>query len=167
VQHGKMAGCGSAMERRETSGINTEDTEGTEGTEAREYAGQDYCSVEWDGDVRWERYCLISFGNWASREDFRYEMAEGAQGEEVWRRRAVRTIRTLRPLARRLRRLQRDRCTASVLQDVVAQGLRRLGQCRGGGNSIHLSYEIVALTPTCAAEMGYELSATKKRRSHT
>src|SRR5690242_6618812 len=24
----------------------------------RECAGQDYCAVEWDGDLRWEGYCL-------------------------------------------------------------------------------------------------------------
>ena len=37
------------------------------------------------------------------------------------------------------------------------QGLRRLGHPEAAEQSIHLSYEIVALTPRCAAEMGYEL----------
>jgi arginyl-tRNA synthetase len=41
---------------------------------------------------------------------------------------------------------------------VVAAGLRGLGHAEEADNSIHLAYEIVALTPRCAAEMGYELS---------
>ena len=46
----------------------------------------------------------------------------------------------------------------AYLQDVVAAGLRGLGHAEEADNSIHLAYEIVALTPRCAAEMGYELS---------
>jgi arginyl-tRNA synthetase len=52
----------------------------------------------------------------------------------------------------------------AYLQDVVAQGVRALGYSKEADNSIHFAYEIVALTPRCAAELGYELSAedTKK-----
>jgi arginyl-tRNA synthetase len=46
----------------------------------------------------------------------------------------------------------------AYLQDVVAEGLRALGHSREAQNSIHFDYQIVALTPRCAAEMGYELS---------
>jgi arginyl-tRNA synthetase len=46
----------------------------------------------------------------------------------------------------------------AYLQDVVAQGLRALGHAKEAENSIHFAYEIVALTPRCAAELGYELS---------
>jgi arginyl-tRNA synthetase len=46
----------------------------------------------------------------------------------------------------------------SYLQDVVAQGLRGLGHTQAAENSIHFSYEIVALTPRCARELGYELT---------
>src|SRR5712671_5574525 len=46
----------------------------------------------------------------------------------------------------------------SYLQRVVAAGLRALGHGKEAERSIHLSYEIVALTPRCAAEMGYELT---------
>jgi arginyl-tRNA synthetase len=46
----------------------------------------------------------------------------------------------------------------AYLQQVVAAGLRGLGHGKEADNSIHLSYEVVALTPRCAAEMGYELS---------
>ncbi len=44
----------------------------------------------------------------------------------------------------------------AYLQQVVAAGLRALGHAVEADHSIHLSYEIVALTPGCAAEMGYE-----------
>lgn len=46
----------------------------------------------------------------------------------------------------------------AYLQDVVAQGVRALGYAKEADNSIHFDYEIVALTPRCAAEMGYEIT---------
>ncbi len=46
----------------------------------------------------------------------------------------------------------------AYLQDVVAEGVRALGHPTEAENSIHFAYEIVALTPRCAAELGYELS---------
>jgi arginyl-tRNA synthetase len=54
----------------------------------------------------------------------------------------------------------------SYLQDVVAQGLRGLGHAREAANSIHFSYEIVALTPRCAAELGYELNAEDAKKPY-
>jgi arginyl-tRNA synthetase len=54
----------------------------------------------------------------------------------------------------------------AYLQDVVAEGLRALGHAREAENSIHFDYEIVALTPRCAAEMGYELSAEDAKRPY-
>jgi arginyl-tRNA synthetase len=54
----------------------------------------------------------------------------------------------------------------AYLQDVVAEGLRRLGHARQAEQSIHFSYEIVALTPRCAAEMGYELTAEEAKRPY-
>jgi arginyl-tRNA synthetase len=54
----------------------------------------------------------------------------------------------------------------AYLQEVVAEGLRALGHAREAENSIHFDYEIVALTPRCAAEMGYELSAEDAKRPY-
>ena len=54
----------------------------------------------------------------------------------------------------------------AYLQDVVAQGLRGLGHARSAANSIHFSYEIVALTPRCAAELGYELNAEDAKKPY-
>jgi arginyl-tRNA synthetase len=54
----------------------------------------------------------------------------------------------------------------AYLQEVVAEGLRALGHAKEAGNSIHFDYEIVALTPRCAAEMGYELSPEDAKRPY-
>ena len=54
----------------------------------------------------------------------------------------------------------------SYLQKVVAEGLRALGHAKEAENSIHFDYEIVALTPRCAAEMGYALSAEDSQRPY-
>jgi arginyl-tRNA synthetase len=54
----------------------------------------------------------------------------------------------------------------AYLQEVVSEGLRRLGHAKAASNSIHFSYEIVALTPRCAAEMGYELSVEEAKKPY-
>jgi len=54
----------------------------------------------------------------------------------------------------------------AYLQDVVAEGLRRLGHENEAKNSVHFAYEIVALTPRCAAEMGYELTPDEAKKPY-
>jgi len=54
----------------------------------------------------------------------------------------------------------------AYLQKVVAMGLQALGHGKAAEQSIHLSYEIVALTPRCAAEMGYELSPEEAKKPY-
>ncbi len=54
----------------------------------------------------------------------------------------------------------------AYLQDVVAEGVRALGHTKQAENSIHFAYEIVALTPRCAAELGYELSPEDAKRPY-
>jgi arginyl-tRNA synthetase len=54
----------------------------------------------------------------------------------------------------------------AYLQDVVAAGLRALGHPEEANHSIHLAYEIVALTMRCAHEMGYELSAEEAKKPY-
>jgi len=52
----------------------------------------------------------------------------------------------------------------SYLQKVVSKGLQALGFDDASRNSIHFSYEMVALTPRCARDLGYELSAEDEKR---
>lgn len=54
----------------------------------------------------------------------------------------------------------------SYLQEIVAAGLRALGFEQEAGNSIHFAYEMVALTPSCAVELGFELDAEERRRPY-
>jgi arginyl-tRNA synthetase len=54
----------------------------------------------------------------------------------------------------------------SYLQDVVVAGLRALGFEREAEKSIHFSYEMVALSPRCCAELGIELSEEDARRPY-
>jgi arginyl-tRNA synthetase len=54
----------------------------------------------------------------------------------------------------------------AYLQDVVSEGLRALGHHKEADHSIHFAYEIVALTPRCAAEMGYELSPEETKKPY-
>jgi len=45
----------------------------------------------------------------------------------------------------------------SYLQNVVAAGLRALGYAQQANDSVHFAYEMVALTPRCAEELGYQI----------
>jgi arginyl-tRNA synthetase len=54
----------------------------------------------------------------------------------------------------------------SYLQDVVVAGLRALGFEKQAEASIHFSYEMVALSQRCAAELGIELSEEDRKRPY-
>jgi arginyl-tRNA synthetase len=51
-------------------------------------------------------------------------------------------------------------------QHTVIEALRELGYTEQADHYTHFSYEMVALTPGCAAELGYELSEEDKARSY-
>jgi arginyl-tRNA synthetase len=54
----------------------------------------------------------------------------------------------------------------SYLQDVVAAGLRGLGYNDQADRSVHFSYEMVALSPRCCADLGIPLSEEDKKRPY-
>jgi arginyl-tRNA synthetase len=54
----------------------------------------------------------------------------------------------------------------SEAQSTVIEALRGLGHNEAADHYTHFSYEMVALTPRCAAELGYELSEDDKGRSY-
>ncbi len=54
----------------------------------------------------------------------------------------------------------------AYLQEVVAEGLRLLGHAYEADHSIHFDYQIVALTPRCAAELGYEITADEAKKAY-
>jgi arginyl-tRNA synthetase len=51
-------------------------------------------------------------------------------------------------------------------QNTVVEALRGLGYNRHADHYTHFSYEMVALTPRCAADLGYQLSDEDKTRSY-
>ena len=54
----------------------------------------------------------------------------------------------------------------SEAQSTVMEALRGLGHGEAADHYTHFSYEMVALTPRCAAELGYMLSEEDKARSY-
>jgi arginyl-tRNA synthetase len=54
----------------------------------------------------------------------------------------------------------------SEAQNTVVEALRELGHKEAADHYTHFSYEMVALTPRCAAELGYTLSEEDKTRSY-
>ncbi|MCE5307382.1 MAG: arginine--tRNA ligase [Acidobacteriales bacterium] len=54
----------------------------------------------------------------------------------------------------------------SYLQDVVAAGLRALGFDEQADRSVHFSYEMVALSMRCAAELGLQIPEEEKQRPY-
>jgi arginyl-tRNA synthetase len=54
----------------------------------------------------------------------------------------------------------------SYLQDVVVAGLRALDYNKQADNSVHFSYEMVALSPRTCVEMGIELSEEDQRKPY-
>jgi arginyl-tRNA synthetase len=54
----------------------------------------------------------------------------------------------------------------SEAQNTVVEALRGLGHGEAADHYTHFSYEMVALTPRCAAELGYSLSDEDKARSY-
>jgi len=51
-------------------------------------------------------------------------------------------------------------------QETVKEAIRLLGYTDKAANYTHFSYEMVALTPRCAMELGYEVSAEDQQRSY-
>jgi len=54
----------------------------------------------------------------------------------------------------------------SEAQTTVVEALRALGHDEQADHYTHFSYEMVALTPRCAAELGYQLSEEDSKRSY-
>jgi arginyl-tRNA synthetase len=54
----------------------------------------------------------------------------------------------------------------SYLQDVVVAGLRALGFDNQADQSVHFSYEMVALSPRCCVELGIPLSDEDRKRPY-
>jgi arginyl-tRNA synthetase len=170
---GKMAGCWiMPWKEEEKAGINAEGTENAEDTESTEEEenSQDKIIVRSNGTVTYVgkdiAYQLWKFG--LLGKDFHYRKWPNApEGQTVWST----TSGANDPAAPHFGEPASSvynviDARQAYLQKVVAAGLRALGHAEAAERSIHLSYEIVALTPRCAAEMGYELTPEEAKKPY-
>ena len=170
---GKMAGCWILpWEEEEKTGNNTESSENTEDTEKNEEQenSQDKIIVRSNGTVTYVgkdiAYQLWKFG--LLGKDFHYRKWPNApEGQTVWATTSDVGDSSAPHFGEAAARVYNViDARQAYLQKVVAAGLRALGHAKAAEQSIHLSYEIVALTPRCAAEMGYELIPEEAKKPY-
>ena len=170
---GKMAGCWILpWKEEENSGINTEGAENAKNTgeTEEEENSQDKIIVRSNGTVTYVgkdiAYQLWKFG--LLGKDFHYRKWPNApEGQTVWATTSQQTDQEAPPFGESASSVYNViDARQAYLQKVVAAGLRALGHGKEAERSIHLSYEIVALTPRCAAEMGYELTAEEAKKPY-
>jgi arginyl-tRNA synthetase len=171
---GKMAGCWVMPWREEgtenAKAVTTEGGESAEKTETDEENSQDKIIVRSNGTVTYVgkdiAYQLWKFG--LLGKDFNYaKWPKTPAGKVVWST----TSRKSDPSAPNFGEPAVEvynviDARQAYPQKVVAAGVRALGHAKEADHSIHLSYEIVALTPRCAAELGYELSAEEAKKPY-
>jgi arginyl-tRNA synthetase len=170
---GKMAGCWiMPWEEGEKPRINAAVAENTEDTEKNEEEenSQDKIIVRSNGTVTYVGKD-IAYQLWKFEllgKDFHYRKWPSApDGQTVW----ATTSGANDPEAPHFGEAAGAvynviDARQAYLQKVVAAGLRALGHGKEAEHSIHLSYEIVALTPRCAAEMGYELTPEEAKKPY-
>jgi arginyl-tRNA synthetase len=169
---GKMAGCWIMPWKEEKAGTNTAEADVAKGTEKSEDEEntQDKIIVRSNGTVTYVgkdiAYQLWKFG--LLGKDFHYRKWPNVpEGETVWATTSGKDDPGAPHFGEPASIVYNViDARQTYLQDVVAEGLRRLGHAQAAERSIHLSYEIVALTPRCAAEMGYELTPEEGKKPY-
>jgi arginyl-tRNA synthetase len=167
VTSGKMAGCWVMPWEEKTKEVATE---GAKSTETEEEITQDKIIVRSNGTVTYVgkdiAYQLWKFG--LLGKDFRYAKWPNApHGETVWATTSGAGEAGAPHFGAPAETVYNVIDTRQAYpQEVVAEGLRRLGHTEEAKNSVHLSYERVTLTPRCAAQMGYELGSDESKKAH-
>jgi arginyl-tRNA synthetase len=167
---GKMAGCWILPWEEEAKEVQ-EVSEGKEKiAEEEEENSQDKIIVRSNGTVTYVgkdiAYQLWKFG--LLGKDFHYRKWPNApEGQAVWATTSDAGDSNAPHFGEAAARVYNViDARQAYLQKVVAAGLRALGHAKAAEQSIHLSYEIVALTPRCAAEMGYELTPEEAKKPY-
>jgi arginyl-tRNA synthetase len=159
VEEGKNRGCW-VMNTGEGSGseASREDLEEDEKIIVRSdgtvtYVGKDIAYQLW-------KFGLLGL-------DFHYRVFEGCREHRLWMTAAEPAAGIQPPpFGRGGRVFNVIDSRQSYLQNVVLQGLKALGYEPQARNSVHFSYEMVALSPACSQELGYELSEEEKKRPY-
>ncbi|MBI1355002.1 MAG: arginine--tRNA ligase [Acidobacteria bacterium] len=161
-QQGKLKGCWVMP----ASLFDEDHKEAEEGEEEGEFE-QDKVIVRSDGTVTYVgkdiAYTLWKFG--LLGRDFYYEpFRDYPSGHRVWRSVSVDPGAPTPSFGDGAGVFNVIDVRQSYLQDVVKAGLQALGYQNEAQRFVHFSYEMVALTPRCCAELGIELSDEDKRR---
>ena len=109
-------------------------------------------------------YQMWKFG--LSSVDFRYAPANSDSHRALWTTTSEGSAAPPRPFGRAARVYNVIDVRQSYLQKVVASGLEALGFPREAENSVHYSYEMVALTPRCIEQLGVVLDAADRGRAY-
>jgi arginyl-tRNA synthetase len=179
---GKMAGCwimpwreeveeGKEVKEKEKARISAESAENSEDSEKKDEENeQDKIIVRSNGTVTYVgkdiAYQLWKFG--LLGKDFYYrKWPNTPEGETVWATTSFKNDTAMPHFGEAASSVYNViDARQAYLQKVVAAGLRGLGHAKEAEQSIHLSYEIVALTPRCAAELGYELTPEEAKKPY-
>ena len=166
---GKMAGCWIMPWKEEKSGINAENAAVAENTEKieDEENTQDKIIVRSNGTVTYVgkdiAYHLWKFG--LLGRDFAYQRFFAYADRDCWI--SAETGEANHPEfggADSIYNVIDAR--QSDPQANVIEALRGLGYTEQAARYTHFSYEMVALTPRCALELGYEVSAEDRARPY-
>jgi arginyl-tRNA synthetase len=167
---GKMAGCWILPWKEDLKEVQEVKEIKETIAEEEEENTQDKIIVRSNGTVTYVgkdiAYQLWKFG--LLGKDFYYQMwANAPEGQTVWATTSDEGELNAPHFGEAASRVYNViDARQGYLQDVVKEGLRRLGHEKAARNSIHFAYEIVALTPRCAAEMGYELSPEEAKKPY-
>ncbi len=99
--------------------------------------------------------------------DFKYRLYDTRNGHPLWITSSEADPKSTPPRfghAQRVYNVIDSR--QAYLQNIVVQGLKALGFETQAMNSVHFSYEMVALTPACCDELGYSLSEQDRNRPY-
>jgi arginyl-tRNA synthetase len=110
-------------------------------------------------------YQLWKFG--LLGRDFHYRPFDTVTGQRLWITATAPDPQATAPQfggARRVYNVIDSR--QAYLQNIVVQGLQALGFHEQAKNSIHFSYEMVALTPDCCDELGFPLTEQDRKRPY-
>jgi len=158
VDEGKNRGCWVMMTGNQQAQVSRQEAEEDEKIIVRSdgtvtYVGKDIAYQLW-------KFGLLGL-------DFRYRPFETADDSTLWIT-ATESDPTATPpqfgRARRVYNVIDSR--QAYLQNIVVQGLQALGFHEPARNSIHFSYEMVALTPACCDELGFPLSEQDRKRPY-
>ncbi len=159
VDEGKNRGCWVMMTGSQQQGeVSREEAEDDEKIIVRSdgtvtYVGKDIAYQLW-------KFGLLGL-------DFQYKPYETDGGQQLWITATEPAVGATAPQfghAHRVYNVIDSR--QAYLQNIVVQGLQALGFNEQAANSIHFSYEMVALTPACCDELGFPLTDQDRKRPY-